>query len=433
MTLNRIFFHKESHSVIMPQESMMNRAGRSLLLAAIMLLSATYSTATIKVVYDRYHYMQGATAFMDGICYERPQVFAKYDFPNDITSETPQSTSYYPSWAMVCDIADDMTNAVLKNKARIQQVTLPVRVIANRAFLENKKLKVVDARPLRQLASVDILAFCNCISLDTVYLPEATDAQYYLKEISNDVFLDCRSLKYVNIPVKVEKIGQSAFRRCMSLPAIGIPYTVKSIMAYAFESCTSLESVVLPTNLGYLEEGAFQNCTALKSAGFYNKQLLRIRPLAFDGCVSLEEVTIAYDKVYAIDSCAFRGCTSLRKFTIPASLTQGVGPLAFEDCTALDTVTSLADVPPAMGRDAFRDVSPTCVLTVPDGRTQAYRAAGWSEEVFKGGIVEMPAAAGISTIKVKPKDTKYYDLQGRPVTRPEKGRIYIHDGRKVMR
>ena len=432
MTLNRIFFHKESHSVIMPQESMMNRAGRSLLLAAIMLLSATYSTATIKVVYDRYHYMQGATAFMDGICYERPQVFAKYDFPNDITSETPQSTSYYPSWAMVCDIADDKTNAVLKNKARIQQVTLPVRVIANRAFLENKKLKVVDARPLRQLASVDILAFCNCISLDTVYLPEATDAQYYLKEISNDVFLDCRSLKYVNIPVKVEKIGQSAFRRCMSLPAIGIPYTVKSIMAYAFESCTSLESVVLPTNLGNLEEGAFQNCTALKSAGFYNKQLLRIRPLAFDGCVSLEEVTIAYDKVYAIDSCAFRGCTSLRKFTIPASLTQGVGPLAFEGCTALDTVTSLADVPPAMGRDAFRDVSPTCVLTVPYGRTQAYRAAGWSEEVFKGGIVEMPAPAGISTIKVKPKDTRYYDLEGRPVTRPEKGRIYIHDGRKVM-
>ena len=66
------------------------------------------------------------------------------------------------------------------------------------------------------------------------------------------------------------------------------------------------------------------------------------------------------------------------------------------------------------------------------GRTHAYRAAGWSEEVFKGGIVEMPAPAGISTIKVKPSDTKYYDLQGRPVTRPEKGRIYIHDGRKVV-
>ena len=281
----------------MPQKSMKNRAGRSLLLAAIMLLSATYSTATIKVVYDRYHYMQGATAFMDGICYERPKIRATDDIYE------PDYYSIDAPWAMVCDIADDKTNAVLKNKARIQQVTLPVRVIANRAFLENKKLKVVDARPLRQLASVDILAFCNCISLDTVYLPEATDAQYYLKEISNDVFLDCRSLKYVNIPVKVEKIGQSAFRRCMSLPAIGIPYTVKSIMAYAFESCTSLESVVLPTNLGNLEEGAFQNCTALKSVGFYNKQLLRIRPLAFDGCVSLEEVTIAYDKVYAIDSC----------------------------------------------------------------------------------------------------------------------------------
>jgi hypothetical protein len=86
-----------------------------------------------------------------------------------------------------------------------------------------------------------------------------------------------------------------------------------------------------------------------------------------------------------------------------------------------------------MGRDAFRDVSPTCVLTVPYGRTQAYRAAGWSEEVFRGGIREIGAPAGVSTIKVKPQDTKYYDLEGRPVTRPEKGRIYIHDGRKVVK
>jgi hypothetical protein len=69
---------------------------------------------------------------------------------------------------------------------------------------------------------------------------------------------------------------------------------------------------------------------------------------------------------------------------------------------------------------------------VPIGRTHAYRDAGWSEEVFRGGIREIGAPAGISTIKVKPSDTRYYDLEGRPVTWPEKGRIYIHDGRKVM-
>ena len=44
-------------------------------------------------------------------------------------------------------------------------------------------------------------------------------------------------------------------------------------------------------------------------------------------------------------------------------------------------------------------------------------------------------ATGISTVKAgaKARAESWYDLQGRPVTRPEKGRIYIHDGRKIVR
>ena len=334
------------------------------------------------------------------------------------------------AYAYGCD--NSQTRATLRNKVYINHVLLPVRSISADAFNNKRNLKVLDARPAQFLASMGRRICYNCINMDSVYLPDATDENYYLTEIPTDAFLDCRSLKYVNIPVKVILIGQSAFRRCRSLPSIGIPYTVERIMDYAFEGCYSLKSIVISTKVGFLGDGVFQNCISMETAEFHNKYSLRIRPLAFDNCKSLKTVKFNYNTIVLIDSCAFRGCTSLRKFTVPASLTQGVGPLAFEGCTALDSVTSLADVPPAMGKDAFRDISPTCVLTVPYGRTQAYRAAGWSEEVFKGGIVEMPAPAGISTIKVKPKDTRYYDLEGRPVTRPEKGRIYIHDGRKVL-
>ena len=407
----------------MHHKSIKNWIARCLLLAAIMLLGTTYSTATVKVVYDRINYWPGMAKTYDGVRYEMPQV----------PPQNGGSSTEYASWAWVCDIWADITNACLRDRVRINLTSLPVRMIANRAFLDNKKLKVIDARAITQLVSIENLAFCNCTSLDTVYLPEATNEDYYLKEIGVDAFLDCRSLKYVNIPVKVVLVGQSAFRRCRSLPSIGIPYTVERIMDYAFEGCDSLKSIVISTKVGFLGDGVFQNCISMETAEFHNKYSLRIRPLAFDNCKNLKTVKFNYNTIVLIDSCAFRGCTSLRKFTIPASLTQGVGPLAFEGCTALDTVTSLADVPPVMGRDAFRDVSPACVLMVPMGRTQAYRAAGWTEEVFKGGIVEMPAPAGISTIKVKPSDTKYYDLQGRPVTRPEKGRIYIHDGRKVVK
>ena len=133
-----------------------------------------------------------------------------------------------------------------------------------------------------------------------------------------------------------------------------------------------------------------------------------------------------------IGSWAFQNCESLVRVSVPAT-TQSIGDSAFCGCTALDTVVCYMDEPFAFGAGAFDRISGHCVLTVPYGRAQAYRAAGWTEEVFKGGIREIGAPAGISTIKVKSKDTRYYDLQGRPVTRPEKGRIYIHDGRKVVK
>ena len=323
---------------------------------------------------------------------------------------------------------------------KTRMIRMPVIYICENAFRDRIKLRCINI--LSPLVRIDKLAFCNCIALDSVYLPVSGSYWYNkslaLETIGENVFQDCWKLKYINLPVSLKTIKRCAFLDCWSLPAIDIPYTVTTIGDYAFKNCKSLTSIVISTKLGYmgedgLGEGIFQNCTAMETIEFYNKYNLKIKPLAFDNCKSLKTVKFNYNTIVLIDSCAFRGCTSLRKFTVPASLTQGVGPLAFEGCTALDTVTSLADVPPVMGRDAFRDVSPACVLMVPMGRTQAYRAAGWTEEVFKGGIVEMPAPAGISTIKVKPSDTKYYDLQGRPVTRPEKGRIYIHDGRKVVK
>ena len=69
---------------------------------------------------------------------------------------------------------------------------------------------------------------------------------------------------------------------------------------------------------------------------------------------------------------------------------------------------------------------------VPYGKSAAYIAAGWTEEVFKGGVKEMPEPEGISSIRVQTKEDACYDLQGRRVAQPEKGRIYISVGRKVL-
>lgn len=40
------------------------------------------------------------------------------------------------------------------------------------------------------------------------------------------------------------------------------------------------------------------------------------------------------------------------------------------------------------GTAAFNKIASTCTLTVPNGTKEAYIAAGWTTDVFKGGIIE---------------------------------------------
>lgn len=40
------------------------------------------------------------------------------------------------------------------------------------------------------------------------------------------------------------------------------------------------------------------------------------------------------------------------------------------------------------GTAAFNNIASTCTLTVPNGTKEAYIAAGWTTDVFKGGIIE---------------------------------------------
>ena len=174
-------------------------------------------------------------------------------------------------------------------------------------------------------------------------------------------------------------------------------------------------------------------CTSLKSVIFPETTAsVSIRDGVFENCVSLDSVILT-DVVFKIYDAVFKNCTSLSKITIPASVIKGIGVSAFEGCTSLDSVTCLIEEPYAFGKDAFKNISPKCVLTVPYGKRAAYIAAGWTTDVFKGGIVELPAPEGIQAVRVDKADKgTYYDLEGREVLQPEKGRIYIRKGKKVL-
>jgi hypothetical protein len=54
----------------------------------------------------------------------------------------------------------------------------------------------------------------------------------------------------------------------------------------------------------------------------------------------------------------------------------------------LKSVTCHWDKPISFGKEAFDHIHKTCTLTVPQGTRDAYIAAGWTEEIFKGGVIE---------------------------------------------
>ena len=90
-----------------------------------------------------------------------------------------------------------------------------------------------------------------------------------------------------------------------------------------------------------------------------------------------------------LGSWLFNGQTSLEKVVLGSEVTS-IEDRAFYGCTNVQTVVSYIQEPFAFGYSAFyfNNTYNTCKLIVPAGTRDAYIAKGWTESVFKGGVVE---------------------------------------------
>ena len=148
-------------------------------------------------------------------------------------------------------------------------------------------------------------------------------------------------------------------------------------------SITSFNELRYFTGLTSIGDEEFYSCHRLTSITIPNN-VTSIGDRAFFYCVSLTSITIP-NNVTSIGNETFY-CCGLTSITIPNSVTS-IGGGAFRDCE-LTSVVSLIETPFAFGTDAF-DIRPRdCMLTVPYGTRDAYIAAGWTEDIFKGGVVE---------------------------------------------
>ena len=241
------------------------------------------------------------------------------------------------------------------------------------------------------VTSIEAEAFFGCTNMTSITIPNSVTS------IGSSAFEGCSGLTSFTIPNVLTTISPATFRDCRGLTSIIIPESVTSISWGAFTDCSSLADITFPSNLSYIDFSADDSEFVFDGTAWYDNQP--------DGMVYAGNVAYRYkgsmpantnitlrDGTLGIGAGAFDNYTvsstvNLSSITIPASVTT-IGDYAFYGCSGLTSVVSKIKEPFNLSDVAFKGISSDCVLTVPKGKRDAYIAAGWTTDVFEGGVVE---------------------------------------------
>ena len=141
-------------------------------------------------------------------------------------------------------------------------------------------------------------------------------------------------LKRITLPSSITLIHQWAFRDCSNLESITLNSDLPvEISNEAFLNCTSLREVNIPGGFSKVWNQAFRNCKSLTEMTFLTG-LEFIGSMAFVGCENLEEVHFPNTLKTVMNS--FESCKKIRKITIPGSVEKLY--YSFQGCTSLSTI-----------------------------------------------------------------------------------------------
>lgn len=293
-------------------------------------------------------------------------------------------------------------------------------------------------------------------SLATLYVPIGTKAQYeslsgwkWFTDIEEgepqETTIGRLRYSYSTSGEKATVIQDTSYQEFteLSIPATvsidGKEYRVTGIGNSAFYNCWQLRSLTLPEGLETIGRQAFMYVPVSELT--LPTSLKTIREQAFFNCNGIKELIIP-EGVASIGDYAFAYMNGLTKLELPATLKE-IGRRLIEGCTKLETVVSHITAPQAISNYTFAtstwndqtqqaDMTPsTATLYVPIGTKTQYEAlSGWT---WFANIVESEqAGTGIATMEHRAAtDGRWYNLQGQPIDKPQKG-VFIRNGRKVV-
>ena len=265
------------------------------------------------------------------------------------------------------------------------------------------------------LRTLDNNAFANCTELSKITLPQSITA------LGKTCFKGCNSLNSIDIPDVVQTIGFGAFDSCLTLASVHFPRGLRTIEQSAFYYCPALEAIEIPQNVTDISQyqpfsetakvasiSVSEKNTKYDSRGGCNAIIEKSTNKLLVGCKN----TRIPDNVTSIGYMAFRYSSDLTSIELPAGITE-IGDVAFYVCSKLSSVVAKMPDPTVvtLGSQAFHALASNCVLTVPAGTRDAYIAAGWTESIFRGGVVEAePEDDGMLTAALVPSNGWYMEL-----------------------
>ncbi len=351
------------------------------------------------------------------------------------------------------------------NCISLQRLILPenVREIGANAFSYAINLEYINMPS--SLRVIGEAAFSDCIRLkvDPLVFPEG------METISDFLFLNCKDLKgEIVLPSTIREIGDGAFFQS-KISSINFPEGLNRIGDAAFYACR-LKEVRLP-----------ESCLNLDGSSTFqlNPELETIRlpegieciPSSFaDTCLKLHDINIP-SSVKNIKNYAFWQCRSLKRLELPHGLESieanglwyldSLEQISFpstlkhigaESCAYWANVKRIycaATEPPLCedskinpGKTPFGSYGSTFYMRtpqdtpvyVPVGTSDKYRNAwGWSyftnfietDDFPESSVNEVMTEEGLDGQSI-------FDLTGRKIECPGKGRIYIRNGKKFI-
>ena len=215
------------------------------------------------------------------------------------------------------------------------------------------------------LTTIGDYAFYGCINMTSVTIPSSVTS------IGDWAFGECKKLSSMEIPDGVASIGSGAYYACLALTSIHIPRSVVSIAEWS----------ALPTSVSSITVDA--DNPIYDSRNKCNAVIKTATNKLVSGCKN----TIIPKDVVIIGVTSLSGCYELTSIDIPKNITQ-IERNAFDWSYMLNSVTCHWQEPISFGEYAFDHIGGECTLTIPYGTKAAYIAKGWTEDVFKGGIIE---------------------------------------------